>query len=708
MTSVIRLIAGVSAAAVLLAAIPGYGGPSAPSRSGEVDDARLAAGSPDGADWLSYGRTMDEQRYSPLTQIRDDNVRGLGLAWFADLDTARGQEATPIVVDGIIYTSTAWSMVKAYDAVSGTLLWSFDPKIPRSKLINMCCDAVNRGVAFYKGKVFVGTLDGRLIALDAANGKVVWDRLTVPPGSQMSITGAPRIAKGKVLIGSSGSEYLSRGYLAAFDAETGKQAWRFYTVPGDPSKPFEGRHLKAAAATWAPGAWKNGGGGTVWDSITYDPETDLVYFGTANAEPWNPRARGGRAGDSLYTASVVAVRPDTGEYVWHFQETPEDRWDFDSTQQIMLVNLQIGGHTRRAILHAPKNGFFYVLDAKTGRFLSGAAFVPDVTWAQGLDPQGKPIIAPAARYEVTGKPFLGYPGTLGAHSWNAMSFSPQTGLVYIPVNRAGQLFTAAASDWNPQGKLGLQLGLDLTDAGLPADPILRREIAKSVVGELVAWDPVAQRARWRIPHAGPSNGGTLATAGNLVFQGTAAGTLLAYAADSGKELWSYPVQSGVVAAPITFTARGEQYVALMVGWGGSYALSAGFLAQRAGLTRNISRLLVFKIGGKVTLPAPPADADLVLDPPPFSGTAAQANLGRRIYMNSCIYCHGDAAISGGLVPDLRHSSTLNTRGLWQQVVYDGLLKDNGMVGWKRQYSREDVEAVRQYVVQRANADKQNQ
>jgi quinohemoprotein ethanol dehydrogenase len=451
--------------AVAALAMSGCGAKS--GKMGAVDDAALIAGSADGANWLSYGRTMDEQRFSPLTQVSDTNVAQLGLEWSADMDTARGQEATPIVVDGIMYFSTAWSMVKAYDAATGKLLWSYDPKVPREKMVDVCCDVVNRGVAVYKGKVYVGTIAGHLVALNADNGQVIWDVKTTPEGSPMTITGAPRIAKGKVLIGSAGAEYITRGYLAAYDAETGKEAWRFYTVPGDPTKPFEGKHLEAAAKTWAPDAWKRGGGGTVWDAITYDPETDLVYFGTANAEPWNPAARGSKAGDSLYTASIVAVKPDTGEYVWHFQETPEDRWDYDSNQQIIAATLPIDGKPTRVLLHAPKNGFFYVLDAKTGKYLSGKQFAKAVNWAKGLDANGKPIVNPEARYEVTGKVFIGMPGAGGAHSWTPMSYSPKTGLVYIPANEAGQPFNAASKDWAPS-KVGFQTGLDISPVATPA------------------------------------------------------------------------------------------------------------------------------------------------------------------------------------------------------------------------------------------------
>ncbi len=675
-------------------------------KNAAVDDARLAAGEPDGANWLSYGRTMDEQRFSPLTQVSDSNVSQLGLAWSSDMDTARGQEATPIVVDGVMYVSTAWSMVKAYDAVTGKLLWSYDPQVPKAKLVDVCCDAVNRGVAVYKGRVYVATLAGHLVALNADTGAVLWDKMTIPEGSHMAITGAPRIVKGKVLIGSAGAEYITRGYLAAFDAETGAEAWRFYTVPGDPSKPLEGKHLEAASKTWAADAWKNGGGGTVWDSITYDPQTNLIYFGTANAEPWNPDARGGKAGDSLYTASIVAVNADTGEYAWHFQETPEDRWDFDSTQQIISADLTLGGVKRHVIMHAPKNGYFYTLDAKTGQFISGKPFVKTITWSKGLDPvTGKPDVVPEARYELTGKPFVSLPGAMGAHSWTPMSYSPKTGLVYIPVNNAAQPYNAAAKGWKPS-ETGFQTGMDIGPLASPADANVRRAIMAGTTGTLVAFDPVAGKARWSVEHVGPSNGGTLATAGNLVFQGTAGGEFRAYTADTGKQLWSFGTQTGVIAAPMTYSVKGEQYVAIMVGWGGVFDVAPpGYLARKSGSVRNISRLLVFKLGAKGALPALKPEATALLDPPPFTGKPEQVAQGQAHYQNSCSFCHGDSGVAGGLNPDLRHSAALNNPKLWQDIVHDGILSNNGMVAWSKNFSPEQIETIRQYIIKRANEDK---
>lgn len=671
----------------------------------QVDDARLLGADADSANWLSYGRTYEEQRYSPLTEVNDKSVGSLGLAWFSDLDTARGQEATPIVVDGTLYVSTAWSMVKAYDAASGKKLWEYDPEVPREKLVDVCCDAVNRGVAVYKGKVFVATIAGELVALNAESGKVVWKVQSTDKSSHMTITGAPRIVKGKVLIGSAGAEYITRGHLTAYDAETGKEVWRFYTVPGDPSKPFEGKHMEIAAQTWSGEWWKKGGGGTVWDSITYDPKTDLVFFGTANAEPWNPAVRNTKAGDNLYTSSIVAVRPDSGEYAWHFQETPEDRWDYDSNQQIMVADLMLDGKQRHVILHAPKNGFFYTLDAETGKFISGKPFAKVINWASGLDPvTGKPKVNPEAKYEITGKPFVGMPGAIGAHSWTPMSYSPKTGLVYIPTNEAAQPYQAAAKGWKP-GKVGFQLGLEMGAFGVAPDKAVRAATAASMSGSLLAWDPVAGKPRWRIEYPGPTNGGTLATAGNLVFQGTAGGEFRAYSADSGKQLWQFPVQTGVIAAPMTYSVKGVQYVALLVGWGGVWDVSGGNLVTRNRLTPNISRLLVFKLGGKATLPAPAPQAMAVLDPPPFTGKMQQVTDGASHYLNSCSVCHGSTAVAGSLNPDLRHAASLSNPKLWQQIVHDGLLKENGMVGWQGQYSSTEIENIRQYVIKRANEDK---
>jgi quinohemoprotein ethanol dehydrogenase len=671
-----------------------------------VDSERLLNANADVANWLSYGRTQDEQRFSPLGSVNESNVGNLGLAWSADFfDTPRGQEATPLVVDGILYTTTAWSTVKAFDAATGKLMWSYDPEVPRETLIKVCCDAVNRGAAVYGGKIFVATLDGRLVALDAHDGKVAWSVRTFPAESDFTISGAPRIVKGRVIIGSAGGEYHARGFISAYDTSTGKQVWRFYTVPGNPKDGFENAAMETAAKTWTGEYWKAGGGGTVWDSISYDPALNLIYFGTGNAEPWNGSARSPRGEDNLYTSSIVAIDADTGAYKWHFQETPQDRWDFDSAQQIILANLSIAGKDRRVVLHAPKNGFFYVLDAATGQFISGKPFLEGVNWASGLDPvTGYPNFNPAAFYDRTGVPFVSIPGAAGAHSWQSMSFSQKTGYVYIPVNIAAFPYKAADKDWKPPVN-GFKVGLDTAAIAMPANTAMR-EGAKAVTkGELLAWDPIAQKAAWRVPYRGPWNGGTLATVGNLVFQGTAGGEFVAYSADKGVRLWSFPTQTGVIAAPMTYSVRGEQYVAIMAGWGGVWDLNMGILADKSGTTRNISRLLVFKLGASGQLPPAPEPAKMVLDPPAYTGTAAQFAAGASHYARHCGVCHGDAAIAGGLIPDLRHSAMINKAADFSTVVIDGALQHSGMVSFKADLTAEAAETIRQYVIKRANEDR---
>ncbi len=674
---------------------------STPATEG-VTDAMIASGV--GDEWLSYGGGYDEQRFSPLGMINDGNVSDLGLAWYADLDTARGQEATPLVHDGTLYVSTAWSMVKAYDARSGELKWSFDPEVPRKTLVRVCCDAVNRGVALYGDKVYVAALDGRLVAIDQETGEQAWSVTVVPDLENYAITGAPRIANGLVLIGSAGAEYRARGFIAAYDWQTGQEVWRFHTVPGNPADGFENDAMERAAETWAGDWWEFGGGGTVWDSIVYDPVTNLVLFGTANAEPWNPNANDRGTGDALYTGSIVAVDADTGEYAWHFQETPEDRWDFDSNAQITLADLEIDGEMRRVAMHAPKNGFFYVLDARTGEFLSGEAYAP-VNWASGLDPEtGRPNILPEARYEQTGEIFIGTPGLYGAHTWHPMSFSPLTGLMYIPANNTIQPYLA---DNEFEGsEIGGQLGLDIAPLAMPADTSIRNEMLAAMTGHLLAWDPVAQKEAWRVEYPGPSNGGTLSTAGNLVFQGTAGGEFRAYTADTGEQLWSFPSQTGIIAAPMTYSIDGEQYVAILAGWGGLWDVNFGILATKSGFTPNISRLLVFKLGANGELPEPPPLAERVLDPPAFKGTEEQVTQGAALYARYCGGCHGDAAIAGVLNPDLRHSATLTSEDAIRSIVVDGALEHNGMVSFEVAIDATGAESIRQYLIKRANEDKE--
>jgi len=663
-----------------------------------ITDAQIAAAETQSENWLTYGRTYSEQRFSPLEQINDHNAARLGLAWYFDLDTHRGQEATPLVVDGVMYFTSAWSKVFAVNAATGVRLWSYDPKVPKQWGANACCDVVNRGVAIWRGRVFSGTLDGRLIALDAGTGKLVWEQQTTDPQWRYSITGAPRIVKGRVLIGNGGGEFGVRGYVSAYDAQTGKLVWRFYTVPGDPTKPFEQPILKQAARTWTGDWWKIGGGGTVWDAIVYDPEVDLVYIGVGNGAPWNEKYRSPKGGENLLTCSIVALKPDTGEYVWHYQENASDDWDYDSSEQIILANLPIDGKTRKVLLHAPKNGVFYVLDRQTGEFISAKPFT-FINWATGFDAKtGRPIENPAARYPRGDAPPV-VPGPLGAHSWQPMSFSPITGLTYVPVNEVG--FNFKSPDNFEFKNQALNFGIDMVAAGMPQDPAIKKAILDSVKGKLVAWNPIQQKQAWAVERPGPWNGGTLATAGNLVFEGTASGRFEAYRADTGEKVWSFDAQTGVMAGPVTYSVKGEQYVAVLAGWGGVFPLVAGEVAFKSGRVRNVSRVLAFKLEGKAKLPPLPQLEEPTLNPPPSTANEATIKHGEAVFQRYCSGCHGDVAVSGGLIPDLRYSPYLKT-GTWFKIVRDGLLQASGMVSFGKEVSPEDAEAIRSYVVFRAN------
>jgi quinohemoprotein ethanol dehydrogenase len=686
--------------AVVLVVVSGIGckNRSQPESASVVTGERLVNADKEPQNWLTYGRTYNEQRFSSLRQITDRNVSQLTLAWFYDLDTHRGQEATPVIVDGVLYFTSAWSKVFALNAATGIPLWAYDPKVPGETGVNACCDVVNRGVAVWGGKVFSATLDGRLIALDAATGKLVWETLTVEPNFRYTITGAPRVVKNKVIIGNGGGEFGVRGYISAYDTENGKLAWRFYTVPGDPSKPFESPIMEKAAKTWTGEWWKFGGGGTVWDAIVYDPELDLLYIGTGNGGPWNKKFRSPKGGDNLLTCSIVALTPETGEYVWHYQQDPADEWDFDSDEQIVLADLSIDGRARKVLFQAPKNGFFYVLDRTNGSLISAKPYTY-INWATGVDVKtGRPIEAALARYPGN-HPAPMVPGPLGAHSWQPMSYSPLTGLVYIPVNDVG--FMYKSPDHFEQKNLAANYGIDVVAAGMPQDPKIKRAILDTVKGKLVAWDPLKQAAAWTIDRPGPWNGGVLSTAGNLVFEGTAAGNFEAYRADTGGKLWSFAAQTGVMAGPVTYSINGVQYVAVLAGWGGVFPLATGEVSFRSGRVRNVSRMLVFKLGGTAHLPQLEPVMEQALTPLPSQGGTGAAHKGEQVFQRYCAACHGDVAVSGGVLPDLRYSNTLETDE-WFSDVLGGMLQSDGMVSFAKELSHEDAAAIRAYVVFRRN------
>jgi alcohol dehydrogenase (cytochrome c)/quinohemoprotein ethanol dehydrogenase len=675
---------------------------NAPSSPGVVNGARLIAADSEPGQWMSHGRTYDEQRFSPLDQVTKDNVGTLGLAWFADLDTNRGQEATPLVVDGVLYVSTAWSKVKAYNAATGEPLWAYDPVVPGGWAVNACCDVVNRGVAVWEGKVFVGTLDGRLVALDAATGKPVWEVNTIDRSKPYTITGAPRVVKGLVLIGNGGAELGVRGYVSAYDAGTGSLKWRFYTVPGNPADGFENPILEKAAQTWSGEWWTLGGGGTVWDSMSYDPQLDLLYVGVGNGSPWNHTYRSQGKGDNLFIASIVALDPDDGSYVWHYQTSPGETWDHTATQQMVLADLEIGGTRRRVLMQAPKNGFFYVLDARTGALISASNFT-DVSWATHIDLKtGRPVENPEARYNTTRRFFRSRQNPNGAHTWHSMSFSPVTRLVYIPIHNANFVY-GHDSRYKPQ-RMGANLGVDFT-GNIPSNATAAEEALASAQGRLIAWDPVAQKEVWRVERAGPANGGALSTAGGVVFQGTGMGEFTALDAATGGALWSSNVQTGVMAAPIAYEAAGRQYIAIMAGSGGSWGMVGGDANIKGNSLPNVSRLLVFALGGTATLPPPPARPPRTLSPPPATASVRTVAAGAAAYGAYCANCHGAGAVSLGILPDLRYSPALGTKDAWRFVVLDGSLEDNGMASFAAVLDADSAEAVRAFVIAQAHAAK---
>jgi quinohemoprotein ethanol dehydrogenase len=564
----------------------------------QIDDKALKNAAQSGDEWVTYGRDYAETHFSPLKQIDTSSVKRLGLAWSWETESPAGAriESTPLFSNGVLYASLGWNVMVAVDARTGKQKWRWDPEISRKHISEICCGPVNRGVALYKGKVYAGLLDGRLVALDQETGKVLWSVKTTTNDDTV-LTAAVRVVKGKVIVGTSGAEQAVRGYFSAYDAETGKLDWRFYTVPGDPSKPFEQPELAMAAKTWTGEWWKMGGGGTVWDAMAYDPDADLLYIGVGNGGPWDRNLRSPGGGDNLFLASVLAVKPDTGKLVWYFQETPGDDWDYTSTQPIVLADLTIDGRKRKVLLHAPKNGFFYVLDRISGEFISGGQYARRVTWATGLDKNGHPIEAKGARYGIN--PVLITPGNGGAHNWEAMAFSPLTGLVYIPGTEGGARYArdpkfVYTPGTQNAGMSTMQRPRDKDGKVVPPDPpadvaVVEPEGAgnqpKNVGGGfLVAWDPVRQKERWRVPAAGGymRGGATLATAGNILFHDSKA-----YNAETGDILWRVEL-NGENVAPVTYMLDGKQYIT--------------YFAR----SYPNSRMFSFVLDGKETVPPIPA------------------------------------------------------------------------------------------------------
>lgn len=672
-----------------------------PAEAAGVDQQRLESADHRPGEWLTPGRTPGEQRFSPLSGINDTNVQRLGLAWYAPLNTYRGVEATPLMIDGILYNISAWDITTAYEAATGKVLWTYDPKIAPEWARLACCGPVSRGLAAWAGNIIIAALDGRLIALDAKSGKPVWTTQTIEKGQPLSLTGAPRIAAGQVVIGNAGGDFGARGYISAYDALTGKPTWKFYIVPGDPAHTPEGAAsdsiMPMAAKTWSGEWWKVGGGGNDWDAIVYDPKLDLVYFGTGNGSPHPQEFRSPGGGDNLFLCSIVAVNAHTGHYAWHYQEVPAEQWDYDCTAPLILADLNIAGKKRQVVMHAPKDGFFYVLDRASGKLISAKNYVPNM-WASHVDPKtGRPAVLPEAY--VAEKPHLMTPSYGGGHSWNPMSYSPLTGLVYLPTMEQWMVESRL-----PDGQYKYVLGQSTLAAGVNNYAELRKQLnaapeMKSDKGYLLAWDPVQQREAFRIPYPNPGNGGTLTTAGNLLVEGTINRTLAIYRADNGKKLWEMPVESVPVAGPMTYEVDGTQYIAVNAGWNSAiiHALHDGPEPFNVGP----ANLVVFKLDAKgVTLPPAPPVASIP-DPPSDPQPADQVEAGATLYSAQCAVCHGQNAVGG--VKDLRYLSP-ERHAEFMDIVLGGKLKAQGMVGFSDRLNTQQVQSIHAYLIQRAQED----
>ena len=662
-----------------------------------VDDHALKAADANQGDWLSYGRNYSEDRYSKLDQITKDNLAELGLAWSLELPSTRGVQATPVVVDGIMYFTGPWSVVYAVDTRKGEFIWTFDPEVPRSKADDLCCGVVNRGVALYKGAIFVGTLDGRLISIDAASGQENWSVMTVPEGNY-SITGAPRVAKGKVLVGNGGAEFAYvRGFVTAYDAETGEQVWRFYTTPGDPNLPFEAPELEMAAETWSGEYWKTGTGGTAWDAIVYDPEFDQVLIGVGNGSHWDQELRSAGGGDNLFLSSIVAVDADTGAYKWHYQTTPGDTWDYTATQPIILADLEIDGEVRKSAMQAPKNGFFYVVDRANGNLISAEPFTY-INWATGVDENGRPIEREGARY-TDGRTHWITPSSHGAHNWFPMSYNHETGLVYIPgVIESGPF--AAHSDI-PFYKDGILRGNEYTvSAPFRAfdeqviDPRAPAPGVKS--GELIAYDPVKQERVWQIPQPAHYNGGLLSTTTGLLLQGDAEGMFSIRDTETGDVLWDFDVRSGVISAPVTYLVDGEQYITLIAEWGGSQ----GHTFRMTDALYN-GRIYTFKLGGTAEAPAREPSQRRELTTLTTNATNIDIGWGYTHYSQNCIGCHSLPGGNGGSIPNLARSSDAIFDN-YQAILREGALAELGMPVHDH-LGAKDVEDLKAYVIYSAQS-----
>ena len=681
-----KLLLGLVAAAFLL----GSAHDDAHGRASPTDAA--LQDSSGGGDWPAYGRTYGEQHYSPLTDVNAGNVSRLGLAWFADLGP--GNPVTqPIAVDGVLYVAHGHSLIDAFDVQSGRRLWTYDPHAAQAAGRKLRGGWGIRGLAYWQGKLYVGTVDGRLIAVDARTGREVWSVLTVEKNDVRYITGAPRVFAGKVVIGHGGADKANiRGYVTAYDARTGKQLWRFYTVPGDPSLGFENDAMKMAAETWSGEWWRYGGGGTVWNAMTYDAEQNLLLIGTGNGHPWNWRVRSAGKGDNLFLCSIIALDATTGAYRWHYQFNPAESWDYNAAMDMALATLTVDGQPRKVVMTAPKNGFFYVLDRTNGKLISATPYVK-VNWASKIDvATGRPVEEPGIRYE-NGQSFTLRPGGgTGSHSWLPMAFSPRSGLAYIPSMQMPMTYNDARQmrdGWKmPDGFLS-DGAVDVTLTPTSPDP-------EDFTSALVAIDPVTRRIVWKQPTPGQWGGGLMATAGDLVFGGQVDRKFNAYDARNGKILWSFDGGAPVLSPPLTYRAGGRQFITVVTGAGTGPA-TTGLLwpGSPPNYRTQKRRILTFVLDGRKALPA---DADPPARPaadPGFQPDAVAAQRGAAAFRR-CVNCHGGGAVAGGVAPDLRASPIPTNALAFARVVRDGALAANGMPAFD-ELTDGELDDLRQYI-----------
>jgi quinohemoprotein ethanol dehydrogenase len=664
---------------------PASSAPPAPAASAPLlQPGTLAAG-----DWPNFGGDGHELHYSPFDEISLATVDRLKLAWYHELEPGFSVSA-PVKGGDKLFTTTGHSFIRAFDAASGKLLWTYDARVREIAQTPLHLSWGNKGIAWEANRLFVATTDGRVIALDDSTGKPIWETRQFELSELRYNNGAPRVFDGKVIVGHGGADLSPiRGYVTAYDAATGKQLWRFYAVPSDPSQPPENRADEIMRATWKGDWYGRGGGGTAWNAFSYDAELNLIYLGLGNGFPYNHRMRSPGGGDNLFLASIVAVNADSGEYVWHYQVCPAEQWDCTAVQDMTIATLDIQGKPRKVLMQAPKNGFFYVLDAATGEFIS-AEKIAKVTWAEKIDATGRPVENPAIRYQDKEGLFELWPGPQGAHSWLPQAFSPRTGLVYIPIMEMGALIGPPPP--NPSG-ITAHMGVTL---------IPDAELAQSRRSFLRAWDPIAQKEAWSVELPGVWPGGVLATAGDLVFQGRIDGYLIAYDAKTGKEVWSYKTVAPVVAPPIAYRANGRQYVTVLTGSGsqGGGILATGNAPFRTdyALPRHV---LTFALDGTATIPAFAMPEQKPLPDPDFRPEPDRVMAGAMAFANNaCLVCHGMNAIGGGAAPDLRFSPMILSAEAFKAVVKDGILKPRGMPP-SPQISDETLEEIRHYLRMRA-------